>query len=71
MPVWKHEGHCFKSDRPAAKFMGRAVCINCGLVRLRTLLTDWAVAKGCNYDEHPGWLAAKRTLPAQHRKERE
>jgi len=70
MAVWKHQGHCFKSDRPSARFMARAVCINCGLVRLKNLLTEWAIARGCDYDEHPGWAEARRTLPERHRKER-
>lgn len=69
--AWKHEPHCFKSDRPVAKVLGRAVCINCGLLRLKNLLTEWCVSKGCNFDEHPGWNEAQRTLPAQHCKQRQ
>jgi ribosomal protein L32 len=62
-------GHSFKMDHPAAKIVGRAVCSNCGLMRLRNALTDWCVAKGCDFREHPGFAAALRTLPAQHRQE--
>lgn len=67
---WSYECHCFKSDRFIAKITGRAICINCGLLRLHNLLTDWCVAKGCNFDEHPGYKHALRTLPEQHRRAR-
>ena len=60
--------HAFRADRPAAKLAGRAVCINCGLLRLRNLLTDWCVARGCDFAEHPGFAEACRTLPGQHRR---
>jgi hypothetical protein len=60
-------GHSFKMVNPAARIVGRAVCTNCGLMRLRNLLTDWCVEKGCEYSEHPGYEGALRTLPARHR----
>ena len=62
------EGHAWKTDRPFAKLTGRAICINCGLLRLRNALTDWCASKGCNYDDHPGYAAALRALPEQHRR---
>jgi hypothetical protein len=60
-------GHSFKADHPAARFIGRAVCGNCGLVRLKNLLTEWCVARGCDFREHPGFAEACRTLPSIHR----
>lgn len=62
-------GHAFKGDRPVCKFLGRAVCVNCGLARMKNLLTEWCVAKGCEYQDHPGFREALRTLPATHRGE--
>lgn len=59
--------HAWKTDRPVAKLTGRAVCIGCGVLRLRNLLTDWIVARGCQYESHPGYREALRTLPALHR----
>ena len=67
---WSFTGHTFKSDRPICKIVSRAVCVNCGLLRLRNRLTDWCVAKGCDYDEHPGFREALRHIPAQERAER-
>lgn len=63
---WQYEPHCFKADRPVAKLVGRAVCVKCGLLRLKNLLTEWCVAKGCYFDESPGYRDALRTLPRQH-----
>jgi hypothetical protein len=47
------------------------VCVKCGLVRLRNLLTDWAVRHGCDFADHPGWAHAKATLPAEHERRRQ
>ncbi len=60
--------HAFTRDLPVAKIIGRDVCRFCGLARLHNLLTDWCVAKGCDFRDHPGFPAACRTLPAAHRR---
>lgn len=65
-PKWTFEGHAWKADRPVAKLTSRAICIHCGLLRLRNLLTDWCVRQGCNYEDHPGYTQAMRRLPAEH-----
>lgn len=43
------------------------VCSGCGLVRLRNAFTDWCVARGCDYDEHEGFAAARRRLTGKNR----
>lgn len=60
-------GHSFKTDLPIARFIGRPVCSLCGLVRLKNTLTEWCIAKGCDYEDAPGYREALRTLPAVHR----
>lgn len=59
--------HSFSDKHPATKFLGRRVCSQCGLVRLNNALTDWCVMRGCEYQDHPAYRDALRTLPAQHR----
>lgn len=66
---YTYEKHQFKTDRPVCKFLGRAVCVNCGLLLLKNLLTEWCVARGCNFDVHPGFKNACWTLPKIHRGE--
>lgn len=63
---FRYEPHAFKADRAVARLTGRAVCVKCGLLRLKNLLTEWCVAKGCNFDEAPGYREALRALPRQH-----
>ena len=31
---------------------GKSYCKKCGLVNLRNPLTEWCIAKGCDYDLH-------------------
>lgn len=33
--------------------VGKQRCAFCGLVALNNPLTDWAITKGCNYEDHP------------------
>lgn len=47
------------------KRIGREYCGGCGLVRLHNPLTDWCLAKGCNYEAHPGYQSAVRTMTTQ------
>lgn len=54
----KHEPHRFLS----LKRIPWPYCRGCGLLRLKNQITDWAVRHGCNYDEHPGWKQAMRSL---------
>ena len=37
-------------------------CRRCGLVYLRNSITDWCIAKGCNYDDHTGYKSAVQRL---------
>jgi hypothetical protein len=60
----KYEPHSFKPY----PFLHRPVCVKCGLARMRNLLTDWCVQRGCNYQEDGGYKNALRTLPAEHRR---
>ena len=39
--------------------LGKHYCVKCGLIRLNNAFTDWAVSKGCNYQDDPG-LARQR-----------
>ncbi len=67
--AYRYIPHSFKTDLPVAKIIGRSVCVGCGLARLRNKLTDWCVAKGCDYDEHPDYRRVLRELPARERAE--
>ena len=60
--------HVFKNDHVVARIVGRPICVNCGLIRLRNLLTDWCVSKGCDFRDHPGLAQACRVLPEEHRR---
>ena len=60
--------HSWKSDRPVAKLTGRAICTGCGLLRLKNLLTEWCVMRGCDYQDHPQYDLMRRTLPAAHQR---
>jgi hypothetical protein len=60
------EQHNFNAGRTIA---GKPYCVNCGLVLLRNLLTDWCARRGCGYADDPGYSNALATLPARHRGE--
>ncbi len=64
---YAYRGHAFRTDTVVARVAGRPVCGECGLMRLKNLLTDWCAARGCRYDEAPGYEEALRELPARHR----
>lgn len=65
--AYRFEPHQWRVDRPVARLTGRAICVGCGVLRLKNLLTDWIIARGCNYGEHQGYPEALRHLPAAHR----
>lgn len=37
-----------------------AVCVKCGLVKLRSPFTQWSIKHGCNNEDHPSYEAVRR-----------
>lgn len=50
----KHKSHSWGH----LKGLPWSVCTRCGLLKLRTELTDWCVKKGCDYSEDPDYKNA-------------
>jgi len=44
------------------RWMPWLLCGKCGLVALKNDITRWCISHGCDYDEHPGYSEAHRTL---------
>ena len=44
------------------KWCPRPICGGCGLVLLKTPLTEWATRRGCDFSEDAGWRDAVRRL---------
>jgi hypothetical protein len=55
---YKYKGHSFKPLRG----VGKQYCTTCGLVAIRTKITEWCIDKGCNYDDHPQYKQKVRSL---------
>jgi len=41
------------------------VCTGCGLVALKTKITEWCIEKGCNYKDHPSYKYRLKKLTKQ------
>jgi hypothetical protein len=52
---YKYEAHSWEY----LKVIGRNICSNCGLVRLKNEFTEWCVKMGCNNSDHPGYKAQR------------
>jgi hypothetical protein len=55
---YKMEGHQINDWRVG----GKLVCRVCGLVALNNELSRYAVKLGCNYGDHPSWVATVKRL---------
>ena len=62
MTPYKAEPHNFKKP----KRLPWLVCQHCGLVRLNNRLTEWAVQKGCNFNDHPDRQSAIIKFTGKH-----
>jgi hypothetical protein len=55
---YQFEGHAFAKRFKRLPWLA---CRYCGLILLNNSLTRWCVAKGCNYEDHPGYKQALKT----------
>ena len=55
---YKMKGHSFS----LLKGVGKQYCRCCGLVALNNAATQWAVDKGCNYEDHPQFRSVMKRL---------